>query len=465
MSVHLAFHGAAGTVTGSRHLLTADDSRILVDCGLFQGLKKLRLLNWDRPAFDPASVDHLLLTHTHIDHAGYLPRLVREGYAGKVHATRATRDLAGILLLDAAKIQEEDAAHANRRGWSKHSPAEPLFTTEDAERAIDRLRGVPYDDWLELGGGVRARFANAGHILGSAMVEVRAPTFDGELTVLFSGDLGRYDVPLHPDPMPPPPCDVMVIESTYGSREHDETPIEEQVGGPLRRTLEEGGTVLVPAFAVGRAQLVTLMLTEAIEDGRLPDIPIHIDSPMAVDATQVYRHYVNEANLDSRVVDEGRLFPHRVRYHRTVDESKELNDLPGPRVIISSSGMLAGGRVLHHLRRLLPDEKNLLCLVGYQAAGTRGRALIDGKDHLKMHGRKVPVRARFVNVHGLSAHADRSELIRWATSGDRLPRAIFCVHGEPDSSTALAKALADATGAKTFTPELHEEFDLEATLA
>ncbi len=367
MAFHLSFHGAAGTVTGSRHLLATDRTRLLVDAGLFQGLKELRELNWRRPSFDPASVDHLLLTHTHIDHAGYLPRLVRDGYAGPVHCTRATRELAGLLLMDAAKLQEEDAEFANRKGFSRHAPALPLYTEADAQTALARLREVDYDAWIDLGPGLRARFKNAGHILGSALAEVRVERDGRVTTVVFSGDVGAYGMPLHPDPQPPPACDLLVVESTYGDRVHEATPLGAQVREALRPALERGGTVLVPAFAVGRAQQVILILGDLMRAGDLPQVPLHVDSPMAIDATEIYGRHLRDHQLDEGLVAGGRsrLCPRGLRFHRTVEESKELNDLPGPRVILSASGMLTGGRVLHHLSRLLPDDRNLVLLVGY----------------------------------------------------------------------------------------------------
>ncbi|MEN8149111.1 MAG: MBL fold metallo-hydrolase, partial [Planctomycetota bacterium] len=321
MTLSLAFHGAAGTVTGSRHLLTAGDRKILVDCGMFQGLKELRLRNWEETPFDPAQIDHLVLTHIHIDHSGWVPRLVREGFRGPIHGTRGTKGLSGILWLDAAKIQEEDAAHANRKRWTRHRPALPLFTREDAERAVGRVKGHRYETWFDLGRDVRARFHNMGHILGSAMVEMEA----AGKRIVFSGDIGRYDMPLHPDPEPMPACDTLVIESTYGDRVHDDEPLMDQVAGPMRATFNEGGIVLIPAFAVGRSQLITLILCEAMEAGILPEVPIHIDSPMAVNATSVYRKFADDDNLDEDVVDRkdpvtGRIYPPNVRFHRSTDE-------------------------------------------------------------------------------------------------------------------------------------------------
>ena len=465
MSLSLSFHGAARTVTGSRHLLEAPGGQVLIDAGMFQGLKKLRLLNWQPPSFDPREIEHVLLTHTHVDHAGYLPRLVREGYGGPVHCTLGTEDLARIILTDAARIQEEDAEHANRRGYSKHSPALPLFTSEDAEEAIGRLRSVRYDHWIDLGRGLRARFFNAGHILGSASIEVRIARGDREVSVVFSGDLGKYDMPLHPDPTPPPPCDFLVVESTYGNRVHDDAPFMDQLAGPLRRALERGGIVLIPAFAVARAQLVTLVLREAMKTGKIPEVPLHIDSPMAVNATKVYSRHLEHDCLDPDLVAEGRerLFPKNVEFHRSREDSMRLNTLPGPRIIISSSGMLTGGRVLHHLRRLLPDAKNLIVLVGYQAAGTRGRLLLEGRPYLKMHGKKIPTESAFLSASGLSGHADKNGLLRWARSAGK-PSAIFVVHGEAEGSAAFAKTLEAEIGARTFTPELGESFDLETLL-
>ena len=464
MEVNLSFHGGAGTVTGSRYLLSTGERRLLIDAGLFQGLKKLRLLNWQEPNFEPSSVDHLLLTHAHIDHSSYLPRLVRNGYSGLIYCTPATLDLAKLLLMDAAKIQEEDAKYANKKGFSKHRPALPLYTSEDAGAAIEQMRAVPYGEWLELGDGAKARFLNVGHILGSAMIELHLSSGIEETRLVFSGDVGRYGVPLHSDPMAPPACDFLVVESTYGNRTHDHRPLKTQLSEPIKKTFERGGIVLIPSFAVGRAQLVTLILRELMNAGDLPSLPIHIDSPMAVDATRIYSHHLKDDSLDENLSEDGRsrLFPSNVKFHRTVEQSKALNELPGPRIIISASGMLTAGRVLHHLRRLLPEQRNLVLLVGYQAAGTRGRALLEGARALKVHGREVPVRARFQSLQGLSAHADADELLRWLGSLEKPPRRIFVTHGKPEASHALAHRIEDELPARCVVPRLHDDFDLNS---
>jgi metallo-beta-lactamase family protein len=463
MRPRLSFHGGVGTVTGSRYLIETDETTIQIDAGLFQGLKKLRLMNWEGPSFNPRDVDHLILTHAHIDHSGYLPRLVKIGYSGPVYCTPATQNLAELMLMDAAKIQEEEAEYANFKGFTKHKPALPLYTAEDAQKAISLLRPLPYKEWLELGEGVTFRFLNAGHILGAAMVEMHLPVGKREKKMVFSGDVGRYDVPLHSDPSPPSDCDIMVVESTYGDRSHDHAPIHEQIREPFQETFERGGIVLIPAFAVGRTQLVTLILRELIKDGKLPDIPIHIDSPMAVDATRIYSANIHDLSLDEDITEDGRnrLFPRNVQFHRSVAESKNLNKLDGPRIIISASGMLTAGRVIHHLKRLLPDPENLILLVGYQAAGTRGRSLLEGAKALKMHGEQVRVRAQFKPIHGLSAHADKNELLRWVRSGDSTPSTIFVTHGEPKAAQAFAERLEKEVGALPYVPQLGDVFDLD----
>jgi len=462
-ALRLFFHGAAGTVTGSKYRLSTGRAEILVDAGLFQGLKRLRLLNWALPAFSPNSLDAVLLTHVHLDHTGYLPRLVGLGFRGPVFATRATIDLAGIVLRDAARLQEEDAEYANRKGYSRHRPAKPLFDTGDAERALDLLEPVGLDEWVDLGRGARARWTLAGHLLGAASIEVRAAANGGEVSVLFSGDLGRSGQPIHPDPVPRPPTDYLVVESTYGDRVHPSRPIADEMLEPVGDTLARGGVVLVPSFALGRAQLVTLTLRRLMEDGRIPDVPVHLDSPMAIDATEVYTRHRDVQREENGIFDGDHCLvcPKDVKYHRSVEDSKRLNELPGPRVIIAGSGMLTGGRILHHLRTRVSDPDTLVCLVGYQAEGTRGRALADGAPTLRMHGHDVPVRARTAVLHGFSGHADADELSRWVATSDRVPSGIFVTHGEPKAAAALAERLGKETRAWTKVPELGEAFSLE----
>jgi metallo-beta-lactamase family protein len=460
--IRLGFHGAARTVTGARFLLTVNGDRLLVDCGAFQGLKELRLRNWEPTPFPPWNVDWVVLTHGHIDHCGYLPRLVKDGFRGRVLCTPQTRDLIGLMLMDAARLHEEDAEYRNWKGTTRHAPALPLFDAEDVEKTLRLVEAHPYGELRSLSRQVTIRFADVGHLLGSAMVEVGVQDGARRLTVLFSGDVGRYDVPYYPDPGPPPPCDVLVVESTYGGRRHSEEDLFDQLAGLAGRVLGRGGVLLVPAFAVGRAQQVTYMLRVLMERGRIPEIPIHVDSPMAVHATRLYGRYPAEHRMDDPEPggEPPRLSGRLVTLHATREESKRLNALRGPAVVISASGMLAGGRILHHLRQHLPDPKNMVLLAGYQAAGTRGRALLDGAPFIKVHGQAVPVRAEVACVHGLSGHADAGELLRWlAPLKDRRPRA-FAVHGEPRAAEALAGRLRGEMGWEASAPDLDDVVEL-----
>ncbi|MEL7058661.1 MAG: LOG family protein [Acidobacteriota bacterium] len=468
-ALRLAFHGAARTVTGSKHLLDAHGARVLLDAGLFQGKKALRQRNWEDPPFDPASVDEVVLSHTHIDHVGFLPRLVAQGLRAPVHLTAAASELAKLMLLDSARLQEEDARRANRKGYSKHKPAEPLYTVDDAWNALDLRQREQYDQWFELAGGrLRARFHGAGHILGAAFVELEIPRAgEPPVRIVYSGDVGRYGVPLHRDPEPMPACDVLIVESTYGDRLHTTESVVDQLREPLRRCLGDGGTVLIPAFAVGRSQLVALVLRRLMQAGEIPKVPIHIDSPMAVEATGIYGHYLDAEHVDDDVFEDGRavLFPYKVSLHDSTRESKALNRLKGPRILVSASGMLTGGRVLHHLARLAPDPKNLVLLAGYQPPGTRGWRLMQGERTVKVHGRPVEIRCRTLQVHGLSGHADRNELLRWIGSAQTPPRLVFTVHGEEEPALALAAEIEKRSGAQVRVPHLDESFDLAALLA
>ena len=468
MSTTLGFHGAARTVTGSRYQLIHNDKRTVVDAGLFQGLKSLRELNWREPPFEPWKVDRVLLTHTHIDHAGALPRLVRNGFRGPIYCTRATLELARLLLIDSAEIHEEDARYANKKGFSKHKPALPLYNVADAKRALKQFEAIDHTSWLDLGKGLRVRWHGAGHILGSTSLELEVEGRGGATgTLVMSGDVGRYDMPLHLDPEPCPPCDVLVCESTYGNRDHDsEISIEEQLAGMVGKTIERGGTILIPAFAVGRSQQLTLILRGLMKAGRIPEVPMHIDSPMAVDTTKIYSRHLDEHHLDADVFADGRstLFPEDVELCKSVQSSKALNRLEGPRIIISASGMLTAGRVVHHLKRLVGNPKNLVVLAGFQAPGTRGRKLLEGEPRIRIHGQDFNVRAECASIHGLSAHADRGELLRWMQEGGASPRQVYLTHGEPEAAFAFAARIDRELGWSVEVPELDQVVDLDDLL-
>ncbi|MCA9271213.1 MAG: MBL fold metallo-hydrolase, partial [Planctomycetales bacterium] len=435
----ITFHGAAETVTGSKYLLEAGDARVLIDCGMFQGLKRLRELNWNKLPFDPASVDALVLTHAHIDHSGYLPRFVRRGYNGPVYSTEATKELCGLLLPDSAYNQERDADYANRKGFSKHQPALPLYTVDDAQEALKLFQVRARGAWHEAKDPIWFRYHDAGHLLGSAMIEVEIRDRTPPLRILFSGDVGRYDGPLYHDPAPPPACDVLICESTYGNRDHPQESVLDSLRQAVNASVRRGGVMLMASFAVGRAQQLIYLLQVLMHKRQIPTLPIFLDSPMAVDATHIYRehredHDLSEGKLAGR---DNVLDGPYVKLVKTVDQSKALNRVAGPAVIISSSGMMTGGRILHHLKQRLPDPRNTILIGGYQAIGTRGRAMEDGSPTVRIHGVDVPVRAATERLSTLSGHAGRSELLRWL-SPLAAPRQTFITHGEIDSATALA---------------------------
>ena len=460
--VEIAFHGAAETVTGSKYLLSDGDASVLIDCGLFQTLKELRLRNWQSPQFDVAGLNAVVLTHAHIDHVGYLPRLVKLGFKKPVWCTPATRDLAEIILRDAAGNQEEEAEYANRKAYSKHRPALPLFDQRDVERSLRLLRPIDRQTWFNPAGPIWCRYHDAGHLLGSAMIEVEIRGDKAPLKILFSGDVGRYDAPLYYDPAPPPACDYLVCESTYGNREHEPEPVLDQLCDVVQAAVALGGVMVVASFAVGRAQQLIYLLAVLTAEGRVPRLPIYLDSPMAVDATGIYSSYASEIDLsESRRTGKSlQLDFHNVHLARTVDESKQINAVGGPAVIISSSGMMVGGRILHHLRQRLPDQRNTIVLGGFMAAGTRGRQLQDGKKAIRIHGALVPVRAAIAQVSALSGHAGHGELLRWLAPLTA-PRNTFFTHGEPEGSHALAAELHTARGWKTCVPRMHERVSLD----
>lgn len=436
----LTFLGAAGTVTGSKYLLEAANKRILIDCGLFQGEKQLRQRNWERLPFEPSSIDAVVLTHAHLDHTGYLPLLVRDGFRGPVYCTAATRELTAILLADSGRIQEEDASFANRHGYSRHAPALPLYTEADAMSAMEHVRGVAFDADVEVVAGVRARFRPAGHILGAATVQIDAD----ERSIVFSGDLGRSnDVVMRP-PVPIASADYIVIESTYGDRLHDARDPQVELADVIRRTAHRGGIVAIPAFAVGRVQSLLYRIHLLKQSGAIPSlIPVFLDSPMATDVSRLYCDHHEEHRLDEHQCG---AMCRVAKMVRTVDESKRLDAWKGPAILIAGSGMLTGGRILHHLKVLAPERRNTILLVGFQAHGTRGAALLGGARQLKIHGGIVPVHAEVAAMHNLSAHADAAELLDWLRPFRAPPRKLFVTHGEPAASQALVRSVGETLG-------------------
>ncbi len=457
----LTFLGAARTVTGSKYLLTVGERRILVDAGMFQGEKEWRVRNWEPFPVDPASLSDLVLTHAHLDHCGYLPALVKAGFRGPIWCTEGTRRLAEIVLRDAAKLQEQEAEDANTGGWSRHDPALPLYTTEDVEAALPQFVALEYDTDFELTGGERAasdprivlRLTRAGHILGSASATLWTPT----ASVVFSGDLGRHDHPVLRARDVPPGGTFVLVESTYGDREHPgpaNLPHEE-LADVIRRTLARGGTVLIPAFAIDRTELVLKVLFELKRDGRIPDAPVYVNSPMATAALDVYQALTDELRPD--VAEDFRTLT-RVTAVRSAEDSKALTAAGGhgPSIIVASSGMATGGRVLHHLEQLAPDARNAIVLTGYQGVGTRGRALLEGATQLKMRGRYVPVRAEIVADAEFSVHADASDLVDWVRELSPAPRTVFCVHGEGSSAEALARRIGSELGYAAVVPRFGE---------
>jgi len=463
----ISFWGGVGTVTGSKYLIEADRARVLVDCGMFQGLKELRERNWQAPPFDPRSLDAILITHAHIDHTGYLPRLVSQGFAGPIYCTRGTADLLKILLPDAGRLQEEDADYRNRHNLTKHTPALPLYTEADAKRTLLLMRpvenmGAPID----IAKDVQAEFRIAGHILGSSLVLVRLASAGDDRSgrsVLFSGDLGHYDQPIIRHPVAPPACDYLLCESTYGDRLHDSRDPKEELARIINDAAARNAAVLIPAFAVGRTQELVYLIRELEEEKRVPVLPVSVDSPMAAAATIAYSRRTEEQDEGYASVL-GR-HQHPLRTHSMVtatsrEDSKRLNAAVGARVIISASGMMTGGRVLHHAIRLLPEPQSTIVFVGYQATGTIGRRILNGEPEVKILGQRVPIRCRIEQIGGFSAHADWQELLRWLAGMPGPPRRTFLTHGEPRPAAAMANHVRERFGWVAEVPQYGERFEL-----
>ena len=464
----IEFWGGVGTVTGSKYLVVTDKARVLVDCGLFQGLKELRERNWQDPPFDPHSLNAVLITHAHIDHTGYLPRLVQQGFRGPVYCSRGTADLLKIMLPDAGRLQEEEADYRNRHHLTKHKPALPLYTEKDAYEALDLVKPMPNTgETFEPAPGIRGSFRIAGHILGSSLVllELDEAGGDGQgRRVLFSGDLGHYDQPIIRDPVPPPACDYLLVESTYGDRLHDPEDPKVALARIINDAVKRQAPVLIPAFAVGRTQEIVYLIRELEDEKAIPVVPVAVDSPMAAATTIAYSNRREEHDEDyASILTKLRhpLRTHSMNSASSREESKRLNNAKGARVIISASGMMTGGRVLHHAIRMVPDPDATIVFVGYQAAGTTGRRILDGEPEVKILGQWIPVRCRTAKIGGFSAHADWGEVLRWLEGMEGgVPRTTFLTHGEPDAANAMAGHIKEKFGWNVHVPQYAERVEL-----
>ncbi len=460
----LTFYGATGTVTGSRFLLEIDHHRILIDCGLFQGKKENRLRNWDDFPIPPESIEKIFLTHAHIDHTGYLPRFYQQGFSGAIYCTHATRDLCEIMLPDSAHLQEEDARWANKKGFSKHKPAKPLYTVEDAQEVLKLFSSVNYGEHIYLSPDLRVQFKDAGHILGSSYIDIKRERSNQSRKILFSGDLGRPAKPILKEPVQVFNVDYLVLESTYGDRLHEGFLPKAELARVINQSVERGGVLLIPAFAVGRTQTLLYLIREMEEDGQIPTLPVYIDSPMAINVTGVTRRHIAEQNLISRILTlQGKqiLRPHRLKICKTPRESKAINKIERDAIIISASGMVTGGRILHHMVQRLPESRNTVLFVGYQAEGTRGRTMLEGNPTVKIHGQHIPVNAHIESITGFSGHADYQEILAWLMGFNRAPERTFIVHGEPQASQALAERIREQFGWEVTIPEFGEQFELD----
>lgn len=453
--MELQFLGGAGTVTGSRYLLTDDKHKLLVDCGLYQGVKTLRRRNWARFPVDPAALDAVVLTHGHIDHSGYLPALVKQGFRGRIYCAKATHDLCRVLLPDAGYLQEEDAKYARRKRFSRHENPEPLFTEKDAWEALKHFESVHYHESFEPVRGMTVHLTPAGHILGSACVHVHHAA--SNRTVVFSGDVGRQHDPIMRAPEPLSKADVLICESTYGDRLHDASDPEQILTDIITETSARGGIVLIPAFAVGRAQMLLYLIHKLMQEHRIPRLPVYLNSPMAIKATEIFCHHHKEHRLST---DDCALIDHNTEFVKSVEQSIELNSQRFPSIIISASGMASGGRVLHHLKTLLPNPRNSIVFAGFQAPGTRGDALVNGAESVKIHGEYWPVKADIFNLDSLSAHGDYQEILDWLGQGTLSPDRVYVTHGEPLASDIMRKRIRDRFGWDACVPDLYEKVSI-----
>jgi len=448
----LTFIGATNTVTGSKYLLEIEQKKILIDCGLFQGLKELRLRNWAELPFNPKTLDAVVLTHAHIDHSGYLPLLVKHGFTGPIYATPGTVDLCQILLLDSGHLQEEDARRANVYGYSKHQPALPLYTKHDAEIALKQFQAVDFDTWLPLQGVCDVRWRHAGHIIGAASIEIK----HNESSFLFSGDLGRLHDSIMKSPAQVEGADYVVVESTYGNRLHDKTDPLQLIAKVVNETVSRGGTVLIPAFAVGRSQMMLYFLYQLRQKNLIPPVPVYLDSPMAIDATALLLKYRDEHQLTE---DQCRLVCSLATYTQTPEQSMAIDNDKSPKIIISASGMMTGGRVLHHLKHLVTDAKNTILMTGFQAEGTRGARLLNQEPEIKIHGETFEVKAQVASITNASAHADYEDILTWLGQFTKKPKKVFITHGEKTAAMALQQHIQAKLGWSCVVPDYKEVFN------
>ena len=447
--MELTFLGATGTVTGSKYLINADDRKILVDCGLFQGYKQLRLRNWAPLPVAGAEIDAVVLTHAHLDHSGYLPLLIKNGFAGKVYCSEATRDLCAILLPDSGHLQEEEAAYANRRGYSKHKPALPLYTELDGEQALRHFTPIAFNQSVQLAPGLTLTLAPAGHLLGAAIARLEHKG----TSLVFSGDLGRPNDPVLKAPSSVAHADYLVLESTYGDRRHEAADPKTALAAVVNRTVERGGAIIIPAFAVGRAQTLMWLIHQLKAARTIPDIPVFLNSPMAVNATRIFHAHRDEHRLTPAECD---AMCSAAKVINSVEESKRLNTMRGPMIVISASGMATGGRVVHHLKAFAPDARNTILFAGFQAGGTRGAAMLAGAKEIKIHGEYVPVRAEVARLDNLSGHADYAEILDWLRGFETPPRKTFITHGEPAAADALRRRIEETLRWSAVVPEYRE---------
>ena len=459
----LTFHGATGTVTGSRFQLELDDKNILIDCGMFQGPKKFRLMNWEPFPVSPKTFDHVFLTHAHIDHSGFLPKFVQDGFNGSVVSTHATADLCDVMLRDSAHIHKEDAKWANKKGFSKHKPAKPLYTIEDTEKALSLFNPIHYGEWFKISENSRLKLHDSGHILGASLVDIKTTKNDQTRKILFSGDVGRGDIPVLNDPDQVYNVDYLILESTYGLRTHASSNPVEDFAEVINRSLQRGGSLVIPAFSVGRTQSLLYILRELEEKGSIPELPIFVDSPMAIETLKIFEDNIAAFDLTTRmqkVLGKNVFRPQKVKLCRTVLESKSINEHKNGVIIISASGMATAGRILHHLSHRLPNPYNTILLIGYQAEGTRGKQIQEHKEVVRIHGKDVPINAKIEFIDGFSGHVDYNEMLAWLMAFNRKPKKVFLVHGEPEASESLAKKIKNMYNWDVVIPKLGESFSL-----